>query len=199
MLLFGRSDGGGSKKPIPLLADLQSREDQRDLDHSTKDLTAAEKAHDKSVKAAFNAHRAVDKAIENEYETAKALNRATHNHEVAISNEQNARITAEINQQYEVHLQQGLEQKGRHLDELHQRKAQHDQLRESTSPQPHVPTTATVASDEPSDQTAAATAVAPNEGHASPNDNNKPTRVSDTANAAWENAARTIAANGMEV
>lgn len=50
MLLFGRQDGTATKKPIPVLADLQSREDQRDLDHSIKDLSAAEKAHDKSVK-----------------------------------------------------------------------------------------------------------------------------------------------------
>ncbi|EIW58249.1 uncharacterized protein TRAVEDRAFT_123258 [Trametes versicolor FP-101664 SS1] len=126
MLLFGKQDSAATKTPSPVLADLQSREDQRDLDHSIKDLTAAEKAHDKSVKAAYNAHRAVDQAIENEYETAKALNRATHNHEVAISNEQNARITAEVGRSESPHLQQGLEQKGRHLDELHQRKAHND-------------------------------------------------------------------------
>ncbi|KAL1944943.1 hypothetical protein VTO73DRAFT_2563 [Trametes versicolor] len=196
MLLFARQDGTATKKPIPVLADLQSREDQRDLDHSIKDLSAAEKAHDKSVKAAFNAHRAVDKAIENEYETAKALNRATHNHEVAISNEQNARITAEINTQYEVHLQQGLEQKGRHLDELHQRKVQNDQLRECTTPQPHVPTAAAVAlPDQLPDQTAAA----PHEGRASPSEDvsAKHAFVTDAA-PAWETAARAMAALGTE-
>lgn len=117
MLLFGKYDAA-ARNPSPVLADLQSREDQRDLDQSMKDLTSAEKAHDKSVQvraspayssprthlltafvylqAAFDAHRAVDQAIENEYETAKALNRATHNHDVAISNEHNARITAKV-------------------------------------------------------------------------------------------------------
>ncbi|OJT01864.1 hypothetical protein TRAPUB_7696 [Trametes pubescens] len=145
MLLFGRSDAATKKPTGPVLADLQCREDERDLDHAIKDLASAEKAHDKSVKAAFDAHRAVDKAIENEYETAKALNRATHNHDVAISNEENTRITAKINQQYEVHLQQGLAEKSKRLDELQRRKAHNDQMRESNTPQPHLqPTVAGV-------------------------------------------------------
>ncbi|KAL1944941.1 hypothetical protein VTO73DRAFT_2561 [Trametes versicolor] len=147
MLLFGKYDAA-ARNPSPVLADPQSREDQRDLDQSIKDLTSAEKAHDKSVKAAFDAHRAVDQAIENEYETAKALNRATHNHDVAISNEHNARITAKINQQYEAHLQRGLEQKRRRLDEVHQRKANNDKLRKLDVSQDNVHTATTVIPDE---------------------------------------------------
>ncbi len=104
---------------------------------------------------ADKAQHALDKAVENEHKAAKAVNRAVHNHDAAISNEQNAEKTVQvrsqfappparraitpsrpvpydapallqIKQQHETRLEQDLEQKRRHLNELQQRKAQND-------------------------------------------------------------------------
>ncbi|KAI0824685.1 hypothetical protein BC628DRAFT_1321714 [Trametes gibbosa] len=140
MPLFGKSDTFSENPEIRQVEKMiakESREDQKNLDHSIKDLSSAEKSHNKSIKAADKAQHALDKSVEQEHKAAKALNRAVHGHDAAISNEQNAEKTLTIKQQHEARLEQDLEQKRRHLDDLQQRKAQNDQLRESKLSQIH--------------------------------------------------------------
>ncbi|EIW58250.1 uncharacterized protein TRAVEDRAFT_58596 [Trametes versicolor FP-101664 SS1] len=83
--------------------------EQKHIDHTLRDLADAVETHDKSTKDAVNSQRAVDEAAE----------------------------TAKTNQQREARLGLNLAQKAGHLDDLQQRKAQNDQLRESALAQIH--------------------------------------------------------------
>ncbi|KAH9894369.1 hypothetical protein C8Q73DRAFT_836312 [Cubamyces lactineus] len=164
MGLFGKSDTFSDNPEIRQVEKIiakETREDQKNLDHTIKDLSGAEKAHNKSIKAVDKAHHQLDKAVEQEHKAAKALNRAAHSHDSAVSNEQNAEKTVErgltlpsptrphtslttaspllpqIKKQHEARLEKDLEQKRRQLDELQQRKAHNDQVRETKLSQIH--------------------------------------------------------------
>ncbi|KAI0370171.1 hypothetical protein BV20DRAFT_966785 [Pilatotrama ljubarskyi] len=140
MPLFGKSDTFSDNPEVRQVEKMiakEARDDQKNLDHTIKDLSSAEKAHNKSVKAVDNAHHALDKAVEKEHKAAKAVNRAIHNHDSTVANEQAAEKKVEITKQHETRLEQDLEQKRRQLDELQHRKAQNDQLRESKLSQIH--------------------------------------------------------------
>lgn len=103
----------------------EAREDQKNLERNIKDLSGAEKSHNKSIKvckipsgtptpplpsgcayahrslrcllqATNKAQQAVDKAVETEYEATKALNRAAHDRDAAIANEATAEKTVKV-------------------------------------------------------------------------------------------------------
>jgi len=115
----------------------EARVEARNLEHTMKDLTKAEKMHQKSVKAADKAQHALDKAIANEHKTAKAVNTAQHRHEDAIANERNAEKTLELNKQHEARLREDLEERKRSVDEVRQRKEANDRTREGKLAQVH--------------------------------------------------------------
>ncbi|KAI9001299.1 hypothetical protein BD414DRAFT_474239 [Trametes punicea] len=140
MGLFGKSETYSENPEIRQVEKIiakEAREDQKNLDHTIKDLSSAEKAHNKSVKAADKAQHQLEKAVKKEHKAAEALNRAAHNHDAAVAGEQTAEKTVQIKKQHEVRLERDLEQKRHQLDEMQQRKAHNDQIRESKLSQIH--------------------------------------------------------------
>ncbi|OJT02562.1 hypothetical protein TRAPUB_6904 [Trametes pubescens] len=144
MPLLGKSSTPSSASPEnrQLQASMirEAGEEQQNIDYTLQDLADAAETHDKSTKAAVNSQRVVDEAAENELNTANALSRASRNHDTAVSDEQAAGEDAKTNQQHEARLGESLAAKAGHLDALQQRKAQNDQLRESTRAQMHAQT-----------------------------------------------------------
>ncbi|KAI0356534.1 hypothetical protein OH77DRAFT_1423467 [Trametes cingulata] len=140
MPLFGKSDTFSENPEVRQVEKMiakEARDDQKNLDHTIKDLSSAEKAHNKSIKAVDKASHALDKAVEKEHKAAKAVNRAIHNHDSTVAGEQAAEKKVQITKQHEARLEQDLEQKRRQLDELQHRKAQNDHVRESKLSQIH--------------------------------------------------------------
>ncbi|CDO74552.1 hypothetical protein BN946_scf184632.g9 [Trametes cinnabarina] len=129
MGLFGKSDPSSQNKEdrqIEKIVAKEERDEQKNLDHTVKDLSSAEKAYNKTVKAISKAQHQLERAVEKEHNASKAVNRAAHNHDAAIANEQNAEKTVELHKEHEVKLGQDLEQKRRQLEDAQQRKAHND-------------------------------------------------------------------------
>ncbi|KAH9927139.1 uncharacterized protein BXZ73DRAFT_78609 [Epithele typhae] len=133
MPLFGHSDSSvnAEVRGVEKQIHKEERSDEKSLSHAIDDLSRADKAHAKSIKAADKAQHALDKAVANEHKTAKALNKAAHTHDTAIADEQSAEKAAQIQMQHKARLEQDLEQKRQHLEELRSRKEQNDAARDS--------------------------------------------------------------------
>ncbi|KAI0698619.1 hypothetical protein BC835DRAFT_1334061 [Cytidiella melzeri] len=108
----------------------ETKTDQKNLDHSIRDLKHAEKAHQNAIKGADKAQHNVDKAVNTEHKRAAALNKAEHQHEAAIASQQNAEKDLDLKRQHQQRLEQDLQQRRATVDETAHRKDVNDQQRE---------------------------------------------------------------------
>jgi len=114
-----------------------ARQDERNLSHAVKDVSSADKAHNKGVKNIDKAEHNVDKAVKNEHKAAGALNKAHHNHEAAIADQQAAEKSLNLKQQHEARLAQDLQKRRATMEDFQHLKDNNDQQRELKLSQIH--------------------------------------------------------------
>ncbi|PSR73469.1 hypothetical protein PHLCEN_2v10761 [Hermanssonia centrifuga] len=108
----------------------EERLDQKNLDHSIKDLKNAENMHQRAMKSADKAQHNLDKAVAQEHKAATALNQAQHKHDAAIADEQTGEKTLDLKRQHQARLEKDLQQRRATMEDFQHRKDINDQNRE---------------------------------------------------------------------
>ncbi|OBZ76972.1 hypothetical protein A0H81_03670 [Grifola frondosa] len=118
----------------------ETKADQKNLDHTIKDLRKAEKSHNDSIKTDYRWRTKPSMHLTRQlrkHDAANALNRAVHHHDAAVSDQHTAEKTLELKRQHEARLREDLEKRRSTMEEFRQRKASNDSTRETKLSQLH--------------------------------------------------------------